>query len=208
MNDSRRNPFVAAVYDAFMRPLEALGLAKQRKRMAAEARGRVLEIAAGTGAMFAYYGEQVDEVIATEPDPDMLRRARQPADDATVPIDLQLADAQALPYEDNSFDTVVVALSLCTIPDPELALREAYRVLRRDGRLLFLEHARSERGAVAWLQHALTPAWRQVAGGCHLDRDTPKYIEAAGFDVERMWRSGGGQGSVIQGTAVPRGAIS
>ncbi|MDX1659682.1 MAG: methyltransferase domain-containing protein [Nitriliruptorales bacterium] len=202
--DTARNPLLAAVYDLVMKPMESLGLAGQRARTAGAARGRVLEIAAGTGAMFRHYPpEEVEGVVATEPDPDMLRRARGRAQDAPVPVELQLADAQALPFEDQSFDTVLVALSLCTIPDPVAALSEARRVLRPDGRLVFLEHVRSRRGWVASLQHALTPVWRQVAGGCHLDRDTVSAIERAGFEIERLWRSGDERGSMVQGEARP-----
>jgi ubiquinone/menaquinone biosynthesis C-methylase UbiE len=113
-------------------------------------------------------------------------------------------DAQRLPFEDATFDTVVVALSLCTIPDAPSALREARRVLRDDGQLLFVEHVRSLRPFVARVQDAATPLWKRVAGGCHLNRDTVTAIDGAGFRIEDIWRSGRQQGSIVQGRAEPR----
>jgi ubiquinone/menaquinone biosynthesis C-methylase UbiE len=198
------NPLFASAYDTIMRPLEALGVRDQRRRIGEAARGRVLEIGAGTGAMLAHYTPTVTEVVATEVDPRMLERAGAKADHARVPVVLREADAQQLPFDDATFDTVVVTLSLCTIPDPQAALREARRVLRRDGQLLFVEHVRSLRPGVGRLQDAVTPVWRRVASGCHLNRDTVGVIERSGFRVEHLWRSGGRRGSMVQGRAEPR----
>lgn len=197
------NRFLAAIYDTVMVPIEAFGVRDQRRRIGAAARGRVLELGTGTGLMLEHYGDDVDEVVATDPDPHMLARAVPRRHPARVPVELRQADAQDLPFADDSFDTVVVALSLCTIPDPDRALSEARRVLRSDGQLLFVEHVRSDHDAVARIQRALTPAWRKVSGGCHLDRDTVGAIERAGFGVEHLWRSGDGRGSLVQGTAAP-----
>ena len=202
---SQGNRFLAAIYDTVMVPVEALGIRGQRRRIGAAARGRVLELGAGTGAMLEHYGEGVDEVVATDPDPHMLARAVPRRRPARVPVEIRQADAQDLPFEDASFDTVVVALSLCTIPDPHRALAEARRVLRPDGRLLFVEHVRSPRPWLARLQELLTPAWAKVAGGCQLDRDTVANIRQAGFSVEDLWRSGGGSGTIVQGAATPAG---
>ena len=200
---SQGNRLLASVYDTVMLPIEAFGIREQRRRIGAAARGRVLELGAGTGAMLEHYGDQVEEVVATDPDPHMLSRAVPRRHPAAVPVDLRQVDAQDLPFDDASFDTVVVALSLCTIPDPDRALAEARRVLRPDGRLLFVEHVRSGRPFLARLQSSLTPAWRKVAGGCHLDRDTVASIERAGFRIDHLWRNGDGKGTIVQGHASP-----
>lgn len=202
--NATRHPFLAAIYDPALAPLEALGLRDQRRRTADAATGKVLEIGAGTGAMFAHYPKAVTDVIAIEPDPEMLRRARRRAVEAPVPVTLQQADAEELPFEDDCFDTVVVALSLCTIPDPDAAVREGRRVLRPDGRLVFLEHVRSGSDVVATIQRVLTPAWERVAGGCQLDRDTLAILERNGFELGQVWRSGDGRGALVQGMARPR----
>lgn len=201
--DRRGNRALAAVYDTVMVPLEAFGMRRQRHRAGAEARGRVLEIGAGTGAMLPHYGAEVTEVVATEPDPHMLRRAGGRAGRTSIPVRLVEADAQDLPFDDDTFDTVVTALSLCTIPAPEAALSEARRVLRGDGQLLFVEHVRSLRPAVGRVQDLVTPAWRTVAGGCHPNRDTVQTIERAGFRLTSVWRSGKHRGSLVQGRAEP-----
>lgn len=200
---SDRNPLLAAIYDTVMRPIEALGIRRQRQRIGRAARGRVLELGAGTGAMLEHYGDAVSAVVATEPDPHMLRRARPRQRAAGVPVELRQADAQDLPFDDASFDTVVVALALCTVPDLDRALGEARRVLRPDGQLLFVEHVVSPRPGLARLQSWLTPAWKAVAGGCHLDRDTVGRIESAGFELDDLWRSGRGRGIIVQGSATP-----
>lgn len=197
-------PWFAAGYDVIMRPVEAAGVRAQRRRIGRAARGRVLEIAAGTGAMLGHYGPEVTEVIATEPDAAMLRRAGRRAASAGVPVHLCQADAQRLPVADGSIDSVVVALSLCTIPDVAQALAEARRVLAADGQLLFVEHVRSLRPILARAQAALTPVWKRLAGGCHLDRASVAAIERAGFELTDLWRSGGRRGVLVQGRAVPR----
>jgi ubiquinone/menaquinone biosynthesis C-methylase UbiE len=198
------NRVLASIYDLVMHPLEAWGVRDQRRRLGAAARGRVLEIGAGTGAMLPHYTGEVVEVVATEVDPHMLRRAERKAGRSAVAVRLRQVDAQRLPFEDATFDTVVVALSLCTIPDAEAALREARRVLHDDGQLLFVEHVRSLRPRIARLQDAVTPLWKRLAGGCHLNRDTVTTIEGAGFRIEGIWRSGRQQGSIVQGRAEPR----
>ena len=200
-SDGRRRPLFPAVYDTIMRPLEAWGVRDQRRRIGEAARGRVLEIGAGTGAMLPHYTSAVTEVVATEVDPHMLEQATGKLEQARVPVGLREVDAESLPFEDATFDTLVVALSLCTIPRAATALREGRRVLRDDGQLLFVEHVRSLRPAVAGLQDLVTPVWKRVAGGCHPNRDTLAVIERCGFRIEEVWRSGKRRGSVVQGRA-------
>lgn len=204
MATGRRRSLFPMVYDTIMRPLEAAGVRDQRRRIGEAARGRVLELAAGTGAMLEHYGAEVTEVVATEVDPQMLGQATGRAERAAVPVELREVDAQTLPFEDAAFDTVVVALSLCTIPEPRAALGEARRVLRDDGQLLFVEHVRSLRPSIARLQDTITPLWRRMAGGCHLNRDTLRVLEDCGFRIVDVWRSGRGRGSMVQGRAEVR----
>lgn len=103
-------------------------------------------------------------------------------------MELLEADAEELPFEDESFDAVAATLVFCTIPDAERAIREARRVLRRGGELRLLEHVKMERSPISWAQQKATPVWRRLAGGCHLDRDTLGLIERSRFLVERVDR--------------------
>jgi ubiquinone/menaquinone biosynthesis C-methylase UbiE len=192
------HPLVAALYDPLMRVQDAFGFRSQRIRTARSASGRVLEVGVGTGLNLAYY-EAADDVVGIEPDPHMLRRARARADEAPCPVRLLEASAESLPFGDDEFDTVVFALSLCTIPDPRAALAESRRVLVTEGRLVFLEHVRAERHWAAAVQDRIAPAWRRVAGGCNLNRDTVSAISEQ-FEIERLWR----KGVIVQGEARPR----
>lgn len=129
----------------------------------------------------------VSDVVGIDPYESMLERARDAVrglDDRGAPYRIRLhrADAQRLPYDDASFDTVVAFLTLCTIPDYRVAAREAHRVLRPDGRLLVLEHVRARSGSrLEWWQRRLDPLWTRAAVGCHLDRDTGRVLRDAGF---------------------------
>lgn len=178
-------------------------MARLRPRIVGEARGRVLEVGVGTGLNLAHYGERVREVVGIEPDPHMLARARARLGAATAPVELLQVGAEDLPFEDAAFDTVVLTWVLCTIPDVQGALSEIVRVLRLDGRVVWVEHTRSRFGAVAAGQVVLNPAWRCVAGGCNLTRDPVALMEDAGLVVEDV-RPRGSELSPIpmyQGTA-------
>jgi ubiquinone/menaquinone biosynthesis C-methylase UbiE len=189
------HPVVAGIYDAFMLPQELLGLRRQRARTAGEAVGTVLELGVGTGLNLPFYADAT-RVVAIDPDPHMLRRARRRAAQAAQPVELVEAGAESLPFEDGAFDTVVVTLTLCTVPDPAAAVAEARRVLTPDGRFLFLEHVRSDSPWVGRIQDSVTPAWKHVSGGCHWNRTTVATIERE-FEVERLWR----RGIFVQGAA-------
>jgi ubiquinone/menaquinone biosynthesis C-methylase UbiE len=197
------HPIVAAIYDAAMSLQDMAGLRPQRLRATHAARGRVLEVGVGTGWNLRFY-RNADEVVGVDPDPHMLARARGRLDEAPCPATLVEGDGQALPFDDASFDTVVSSLSLCTILDPAAALREIHRVLRPGGQLVFLEHTRSPRPRLARLQNRITPLWRRVAGGCHPNRPTVDTIAQQRFEVTSLWRSGGGRGVIVQGTAQRR----
>ena len=177
----------AALYDVSFHRGERAGMADRRRRLLATAQGRVLEIGAGTGLNLPYYTDAVSELVLTEPDAPMARRLAKRAPDREIVS----ARAEALPFPDASFDTVVSTLVLCTVEDPARALAEARRVLRPGGRLLFIEHVRAE-GALAGWQDRLDGLWRHVGNGCHANRDTLTALGANGFavrDVETAtWR--------------------
>lgn len=139
---------------------------------------------AGTGLMFPHYTEAAG-VVAIDPDAAMLRGAQRRAQAARVPVHLVTARAEALPFPNASFDTVLAALTFCTVEHPLRAMEECRRVLKPQGELRLLEHVRSSRPWLAQLQERFTPTWSKMAGGCHLDRKTAAVVEAAGFRIER-----------------------
>lgn len=176
------HPIFAALYDLVGASAERRWMGGRRRRLLAGARGAVLEIGGGTGANLAHYHD-VDRVTIAEPDPFMRNKIGPKLEDARVPVEVAAAGAEALPFPDGSFDTVVSTLVLCTVPDQEAALDEVRRVLRPGGRLLFIEHVRATGSAARW-QDRLEPLWRRLLGGCHPNRDTVAAIEEAGFEIE------------------------
>jgi ubiquinone/menaquinone biosynthesis C-methylase UbiE len=172
----------AALYDPLTAGAERAGVAKARRELLAGARGRVLEIGAGTGRNVEHYPAGSD-VTYTEPDPYMAKRLR--ARTAKVVE----AGAEQLPFEDRSFDTVVSTLVLCTVTDVPASLREIRRVLVPGGRLLFLEHVRADPGSTLerW-QDRLHGPWHALAGGCNCNRDLLSSLDAQSFAVEELRR--------------------
>jgi ubiquinone/menaquinone biosynthesis C-methylase UbiE len=179
----------SALYDRAFQATEEAGLREMRGDLLTKARGRVLELGAGTGLNLELYPhEGLDSLTVTEPDPHMFKQLRERAAKVCAGADLVQAGAEDLPFGDNSFDTAVVTLVLCTVPDQPAALREIKRVLEPGGQLLFLEHVRSNHAALAMWQDRLEKPWRFLGDGCHCNRDTVAAINAAGFqlgDVER-----------------------
>jgi ubiquinone/menaquinone biosynthesis C-methylase UbiE len=177
--------FFAAIYDRLMAANEREGLGELRAGLLAGAAGRTLEIGAGTGANLEHYPPAVTTLVLTEPDPHMAKRLRAHIAGSTpvAATEVVEAGAEQLPFGDGSFDTVVSTLALCTVPDPERAVAEARRVLRPDGRFLFIEHVRDGEGTgrARW-QDRLERPWGWIAGGCHPNRDTGKLL-ADGFDA-------------------------
>jgi ubiquinone/menaquinone biosynthesis C-methylase UbiE len=161
-------------------------LTPYRRRLIPTAAGRVVEIGVGSGANLPLYSTQADRVIGLDPSSKLLSIAREAAREATVPVELMEGSAEKMPLEDKSVDTVVMTWTLCSISDSSLALREIHRVLKESGRLLFVEHGRSPDPNVSRWQDRLTPLWRRMAGGCHLNRPICHLIEEAGFRVERI----------------------
>jgi ubiquinone/menaquinone biosynthesis C-methylase UbiE len=173
-----------ALYDWMLAGTEEAGLRTMREETLKEATGRTLDIGSGTGANLGLYPEAVTELVLAEPDPHMLRRLRNKVAEADVDAEIVEAPAERLPFPDDSFDTAAFTLVLCTVPDPAAALAEAARILKPGGRLLFLEHVRSEDEGLARWQDRLERPWHFFGDGCHCNRDTVAAIEAAPFTVE------------------------
>jgi ubiquinone/menaquinone biosynthesis C-methylase UbiE len=161
-------------------------LTKYRRTVVAAARGRVLEVGVGSGLNFPLYGKQVELVYGIDPSPRLLAIARRRAAVSPVPVELLLGSATAIPLTDNAVDTVVMTWTLCSIPDPLTALREMRRVLKPNGNLCFVEHGLSPEPGIERWQHRITPTWRRVAGGCHLDRRIDELIRLAGFNLTNL----------------------
>lgn len=180
----------AAVYDKVNTGPEDAGVAALRGALLAHARGRVLEIGTGTGLNLAHFPPAVTHLVLSEPDEFMRVKLQVKLDAGAGPQAAEVIDATAgdLPYPDTSFDTVVATMVLCTVPEPPVALAELRRVLRPDGRLLVLEHVRSERPGIARLQDAVVPLYGFIGRGCHPNRDTLAAIRAAGFTLDEHRR--------------------
>jgi SAM-dependent methyltransferase len=178
----------SALYDSLLRGTEEAGLRERRREVLAAARGRTIDIGAGTGANLGLFPEGLGPVVMVEPDPHMVKRLRRKVAEAGAEVELVEAGAERLPFADYSFDTAVFTLVLCTVPDPGTALAEAARVLKPGGRLLFLEHVRSESPNSARWQDRLEGPWRFLADGCHCNRDTVARIEASPLALESVER--------------------
>ena len=160
---------------------------EERRRWVPRARGNVLELGVGSGLNFAFYDrERATHVTGIDPSEALLERARKRADDASVPVSLVHASAEAMPFSDRSFDSAIVTYSLCSVSEPARALAEVRRVLRPNGELFFVEHGLApDPGTRRW-QHRITPIWRRIGGGCHLDRDHVDILRCAGFSLEEL----------------------
>jgi len=175
----------AAFWDWMVRS-ENTAVKSARQEVAGGARGRVVEVGCGNGANFPYYGDAVTELIATDPDPYMLKRAEKRAAQIERPIAVRQAPAEELPFPDASFDTAVVTLVLCTVGDPVKALAEIKRVLKPGGEMRFLEHVRFRNPIGGFCQDAITPIWSWMGGGCHPNRDTERSMREAGFTIREI----------------------
>jgi ubiquinone/menaquinone biosynthesis C-methylase UbiE len=158
-----------------------------REWVCSQAEGKVLELAAGTGRNLEHYPEGV-EITAVELSPQMITIGRKRAEALGREADLRIGDVQDLDFKDESFDTVVCTLGLCTIPDPRKAIGKAHRVLRRGGKLILLEHVRSPSLSVRTIERVLEPLSVRFQAD-HLTREPLEYLEAEGFEVERLERS-------------------
>lgn len=160
---------------------------KARSQIVPLAEGRVLEIGIGSGLNLSFYDPQrVEVVVGVDPSAAMQRLARERAARCQVPVEMIALELGQIQAADASFDDIVCTFTLCTIPDAVSALREMRRVLKPGGRLLFCEHGLAPDLPVVRWQKRLTPLWKPLAGGCHLDRDIPALIEAGGFHIRQL----------------------
>ena len=183
----------AAIYDPSLLIGELSGMRRRRRDLLGSATGRTLEIGGGTGLNLAHYPADLPELIVAEPDPTMRRRLEKRLAGAGAPaVRLLNAPAERLPLPDDSIDTVVSTLVLCTVDDPAAALSEIVRILRPGGQLLFIEHVRSQSRALAWCQDLLAGGWRRFAEGCRCNRPTALLMAASGLSLEARdarWRA-------------------
>ena len=160
---------------------------KARSKIVPQARGEVLEIGMGSGLNLSFYdAKKVSSIVGVDPAAQMQTLARQRAEDIRIPVEMIAADVQGIHAETDRFDTIVMTFTLCSIDDPIAALQEMARVLKPEGRLLFIEHGLAPDTSVERWQHRLTPFWKPMAGGCHLDRDIPALIRAGGFVIDEL----------------------
>lgn len=156
-----------------------------RRRVTSAARGRVLEIGVGSGLNLPMYPADT-HVVGLDPSPKLLSMARAVAADRSPTIELIEGTAESIPLPDHSVDTVVTTWTMCSIPNLPAALSEVRRVLKADGRLLFAEHGRSRESNVERWQNRLTPLWKRIGGGCHLNRSIDAMIAAGGFRITAL----------------------
>nr|WP_093045932.1 class I SAM-dependent methyltransferase [Thalassobacillus cyri] len=173
------------LYNIVMKPLDLTKLRKIRKMLSEQAGGRVLEVGSGTGMNFPYY-KYAAKVDAIEPNPWMNKQAQRQVKSSQVPIHIHLAKAEKLPFADNTFDTVVATLVFCSISDPLKAFREIKRVSKPGASILLLEHVKVNHPVIGKAQEALTPFWKSVCDGCHLNRDTVRLLKLTDLSVLKV----------------------
>ena len=161
-------------------------VARHRRRVVPAAEGRVLEIGFGFGLNLPFYGPGVTAVVGVDPSAPLARMATTQRDAAPFPVDVVTAPAEEMLLDDASFDSAIVTWSLCTIPDAVAALVQVRRILKPSGRLLFIGHGASPDPRVAVWQGRINPLWRQLAGGCNINRAIDHLVAEAGFRIERL----------------------
>jgi ubiquinone/menaquinone biosynthesis C-methylase UbiE len=178
----------AALYDRVMQRPEEAGLTDWRRELLTHACGRVLEIGPGTGVNLPLYPDTAEDLVALEPNSAMAERMALRGYSGSGALSIVHGYAHALPFEDQSFDTVVATLVLCSVRNPVDTLLELKRVLKPSGKLLFLEHvAAPEAGLRRW-QDRVDPLWNSFTGDCHLNRRTEEHLAEAGFHIEELER--------------------
>lgn len=157
-----------------------------RRRVLSSADGEILEIGFGAGANLPFYPQHIRRLTAIEPDPHFTKHAGKALAASHIDVDLHQAAAEALPFDDRSFDCVVSTLTFCSLGDPVMALEEIQRVLKPGGLFLFMEHGLADNPHVRRWQHRLTPVFKAIACGCHLNRDISALIHVTKFREIRI----------------------
>ncbi len=204
------------LFDRFISPWLVHGacslppISEQRQKIVPLAQGVVVELGMGSGLNMPYYDtDKVKKLIGVDPGAALMKHAKSIAQKMPFDVDLYIDGAENIPLEDNSVDTVMVTYSFCTIPDNVAAAREARRILKPSGKLLFSEHGRSDRPGTEKWQNRLNPLWKKVAGGCNLNRNVEQLLQDEGFHIEelekrRMTGVPGVLGFNYRGIAAPR----
>jgi ubiquinone/menaquinone biosynthesis C-methylase UbiE len=181
------------LYEKYVLP-NLIDLAMRNKdttRLRAEwiprARGDVLEVGIGSGRNLPFYSSAVTRIYGVDPSVELqqIARKRQQIDAGRIQFLVQSAE-ERLPLANNTIDTAVITWTLCSIPEPRRALQEIKRVLKENGRLIFVEHGHSPDHGVANWQDKLTPVWKRFTGGCHLNRKIDHLIMSAGFHISKL----------------------
>lgn len=177
----------AGAYDRILQRAEEAGLSEKRKQLVSKATGRTLEIATGTGLNLPHYPGAVTELVLTEPYPPMLDALRKKVNALGRNAKVVEATAEKLPFPDESFDTVVATMILCSADSPEPVLKEIARVLKPGGQYLFLEHVRNSDPKIAKRQDRLQPGWYLFGNGCHCNRDTVQTLKQSSLTLEELY---------------------
>lgn len=189
--DKIRNRYnrVAKVYDLLEGPMEKMALGKWRKSVFEDLKGKVLEIGVGTGKNIEYYHDDI-EVTAIDFSPNMLGKAKKRAKELNKQVDCKEMDAQEMDFSDNTFDYVVATCVFCSVPDPVKGFQEIRRVLKSGGKVILIEHVKSERRVVGLLMDLINPLTVNLYGA-NINRKTEENIKVSGFTdlkVTNLWK--------------------
>ena len=158
-------------------------MTKLRSRYVAQAEGKVLEIGIGSGLNLSHYGNKVESITGVDPAEELTTKARERADAISPPVDVIGVSGESIPVESESFDSVVCTWTLCSIPNPQAAVSEMYRALKPGGKLIFVEHGRSDDPGIVKWQKRFEPMWKVIGGGCHLTRRADDLVAGGGFEI-------------------------
>ncbi len=161
-------------------------MTRLRSRYVSQAEGKVLEIGIGSGLNLAHYGAAVESITGVDPAEELTEKARERASAIPQHVDVIGVGGEALPVASESFDTVVCTWTLCSIPDAEAAVSEMHRALKKGGKLIFVEHGRSDDERIVKWQRRIEPMWKVIGGGCHLTRRADDLVAGGGFEITQF----------------------